>query len=844
MPIIGDIVRQIQLAIDTFWYQLLMMLAAFQWSLLRGAFMMGYTIQLLTNWLATEAFAPLIQQTGDSLQLATSWAFVIALFVLGMTYMLASIVRLDVVSPRSAILWFVAGMIFFQVGPALYRGMADFRRTVSSAFYLSVLSTMQSQSGAALSSLSSVATSDLGILTPCDNFGPYLGRSGGHGAPIIINGLDVALAYLRADGIDVMGYPYPTSDNCQAHVPPQSFAIPWEWQRPGSFFDNTKQPVFFPDMTDEQRAASIGMASTAQWRLFSAWPLVLFGITEQIVALCLTIAQGLTFISFACAILFAFFKRTEGIAWSVVDQWIETIVQTVIIAMVQALVVSFFLAAAGTNNGLVVLGVGLICLLLMTILLWSGVKAIWRSFNRLFDAFGKVTGGSVVSVGAAAQTAVTAGAAVATGGMSLVGNTLGGASALMNGASWSQAAGVAFGGSQMLTGAARTLTRLPGLRDTELAEAADHFVEGAITRQVARGVPVVGRLSGPNVGAALLTDRNPDNAYEDEDGRWRQPMLVPAVGKALAGLTRGPRWSAPEEPFEGEFTPLHPGRMGKFTPIALPPSEPTPALPDAPATAAQLETASQRSDYIEQETDEEMEQHITDVARSAAPATKAETSRAEGSAGKLEQAADRLMQAAEGLVCATEGRLQVSGSANVASAMGDTVALLAARGTTTPDNFAVAQEMAGALGVTPIRDGKPPIENDLARFGLFTNQALTMGLNPEQTERVVREVKESPEGKMTPATREELIQHGQDVRGLSWADAGREVETLEHAARVLPNDISAYGLVNIPAPEIEVRPTVQVTVEAGKDTPESGVQRDSTLTGSGEMLGVPKGGEA
>ena len=83
--------------------------------------MMGYTIELLNDWLTTQAFAPLIQQTGDSLRVATSLAFVVALFVLGVTYLLASIVRLDVVSPRNAILWYLAGVIFFQVGPALYQ---------------------------------------------------------------------------------------------------------------------------------------------------------------------------------------------------------------------------------------------------------------------------------------------------------------------------------------------------------------------------------------------------------------------------------------------------------------------------------------------------------------------------------------------------------------------------------------------------------------------------------------------------------------------------------------------------------------------------------------------------
>src|SRR5574338_875405 len=101
MPIIDDIIRNLQLAIDSLWYNVLMMLAQAHWSLLRGVFMMGHTIELLNNWLTAQAFAPLIQQTGDSLRVVTSMVFVVALFVLGVTYMLASIIRLDVVSPRS-----------------------------------------------------------------------------------------------------------------------------------------------------------------------------------------------------------------------------------------------------------------------------------------------------------------------------------------------------------------------------------------------------------------------------------------------------------------------------------------------------------------------------------------------------------------------------------------------------------------------------------------------------------------------------------------------------------------------------------------------------------------------
>lgn len=418
MPILDDLI----LKLDTLWYNVIYLLAAAHWGLMRGVFMMGYTIELLTQWMTTQAFSPLIQQTGDSLRVATSLAFVFALIILGLTYLIASIVRLDIVSPRNAILWYFAGLLFFAIGPSLYQGMNDFRRTISSAFYLSVLNTIQGQTGSALASLNGVQSPDLGILTPCNNFGPYMGAAGG--ATSNISGLDIALAYLRADGIDVMGYPYPTMNNCQAHVPPQSFPIPWEWQRPGSYFDNTKGPDFFPTMTEDQRQQSINTASRSQWRLFSAWPLVWFGVFEQITALCLSIAQGLTFISFTCAILFAFFKRTEGIAWSLVDQWLALIVQTVIITMIQALVVSFFLAGAATNNGLVVVGIGLICLVFMAILLWSGIKAIWRSFNGLFDAMSKATGGVLVSPGAAVQTAATTGVGVATGGMSLAGNAL------------------------------------------------------------------------------------------------------------------------------------------------------------------------------------------------------------------------------------------------------------------------------------------------------------------------------------------------------------------------------------------------------------------------------------
>ncbi|MBK9750138.1 MAG: hypothetical protein IPO91_25645 [Chloroflexi bacterium] len=458
MPIVDDVLNGLQIQIDTLWYNLLFSLAGMGWSLQRAFLMMGYTIELMNQWLVDNAFTPLIAQTNASLQVAVSLSFVVALLVLGITYLLAAFARMRVVEPKSAIAWYLAGALFFSLGPSLYQGMSDFRRTLSGAFYASSLSGLSAATGSAFDSLSSVSSSDMGILNLCDNFGSYM--------PVwnyTIDGLDVALAYLRADGIDLMGYPStPRDPYCQPHPPDPATglwtagSVPWEWRRPGSFFANDRDPVFFSLMTPLERADSIAMASAAQGRLLTAWPLILFGVTEQLVYLLLTIAQGLTFISFGVAILFAFFKKTEVIARSIIDLWIELIIQTVVIALIQSLVVTFFLAGTASGNGIVVLGVGLICLIFMVIVLFSGVKAVWNSFNRLFTAFGQATGGAVISPGAATVMTATgavgavgiaAGAAalvssVAGSAVSVGSNTLAGMTALQSGATPGTGGGV------------------------------------------------------------------------------------------------------------------------------------------------------------------------------------------------------------------------------------------------------------------------------------------------------------------------------------------------------------------------------------------------------------------
>jgi hypothetical protein len=839
MPIVDDVLTGLQIQIDTLWWNLMYALAGMGWSLQRAFLMMGYTIELMNQWLIDNAFMPLIAQINGSLQVAVSISFIVALLVLGVTYLLAAFARMRIVEPRSAIAWYLAGALFFALGPSLYHGMSDFRRDIAQAFYASSLSGLSAAAGSAFTSLSSVDSADMGLIALCDNFGSYM--------PVwnyTIDGLDVALAYLRADAIDLMGYPSsPRDPLCQPHTPDPltgqwtAGSVPWEWRRPGSFFANDRDPVFFAAMTAQQRSDALGMAMAAQGRLLTAWPLILFGVAEQLVYLLLTIAQGLTFISFGIAVLFAFFRKTEVIARSIIDLWIELIIQTIVIALIQALVVTFFLAGTASGNGIVVLGVGLICLIFMVIVLISAVRAVWSSFNRLFQAFGQATGGAVISPG----TAAAASAAVGVGAVGLAAGTalgvssgaLAGMTALNSGATPAQAAGVAMGGIQPLTDAARTLTRLPSLRSTPLGDAAEQFTEGAVTRRVVTEVPF-GRALGPLLGGRLLTDFDPARADVDEGGRVvGRPMLVPAVGRRLEALTfpmgkRPPKRSADEVTWqedeagelEAVFTPVRRQRYGTFTPVS--------------AQGEDDKLARERQTYADDMRGEEMEQHIAEVAQSGAGrgAGSAESGRIDGAAGRLERSAEALERAAGTMT----GSLRVTGSADVTSVMGDVMRLLGGRGAGGVDHLTAAGLLAGALGVTPAGDGRPPVREDLARFGLFIDSAARLGLTPEQTERVGREVKDNPDRRLAPETRAELLD-GAVMAGRSREDAEREVNRLETAARLLPNEITAYGAIAVP--EVNVAPNVTITPNITIEVPDesSGGSNSDNAMRSSDALG-------
>lgn len=877
--------------IDEFQYSLTVLIAGIHWGLQEAVLMAGYTVKLVNQWLIENAFMPIIAQTNNSLGLAVSVVFVVALLVLGITYLLAAFIRLDVVSPRSAIMWYLAGVLFFTIGPSFYQGMNSFRLNISQLMYLSVLDGLNNNEGD-FSSLARVNSHDLGLGVLCDQFDVYLPGATGPGP---IDGLDITMAYLRGHAQDVMGYPQPVySPGCGIYMQnpnPSTWAgaggtsvVPMDWNLEGGYFDHNLSPITWNEVEASVRDHAVALAGTSQQRALTAWPLLLFALVEQIVHLLITIAMGITFVSFGMAILFAFFKRTESIAQSIINQWIELIIQTTIIALIQALVIGFFLAGAATGSAAAIVGIGMICLIFIVITMWSGIKAVWNSFNRLFNAVGQVSGGVLLSPGSVTSAAVVGSAAAAAGGALLAtsagSNALAGMNALNNGATTAQAAGLMFGGFGSLSGAARTLTHLPGLRGTALGEAAEQFTEGVATRQVARNIPVIGRTAGPLVGAALLSDRDPEKAEYDEHGRViSRPMLVPAVGEALDGWTlpkdtkrkRGSRGSGDADWFEDEngemiagFTPARARRTGMFTPVAsVPVNEGGEGQTDA-------RRRQERSDYAAEMNSEEMEQHISDALRASTGIHSTLGAKHDHEGPKdmtrFDQVAARLEQSAEALATAAGlhrpvmlGQMKVTGGDNVAGVLGDVI-----RGMQTErfqhgmpvaggiDHLTVADRLARAMGVMPAGGEKPPVQDNLPRFGLFADQALRLGISGQQAEQVVQEVKSSPEGGLTQQTRAALVEQVHVDRNVAYDTAREEVGRLEHTAQMLPNEITAFGMMAVPPaaevrpqvrvePDITVAPQVDVTVEAPGDDNDASytetMRKQAALGGSGNVIG-------
>ena len=164
------------------------------------------------------------------MRVTASLSFVIALIVLGITYLLAAFVRLDVVSPRSAIGWYLAGAVFFQLGPQLYQGMNDFRRTSVPGSTTSRWTVCRARAARSVRS-ARCQSDDLPPLEACDALGPYL-PDATPGSATTSTGWTSRWPTCCADGQDVMGYPAPALTACYpaARRAVQTRTCPPHWQ--------------------------------------------------------------------------------------------------------------------------------------------------------------------------------------------------------------------------------------------------------------------------------------------------------------------------------------------------------------------------------------------------------------------------------------------------------------------------------------------------------------------------------------------------------------------------------------------------------------------------------------
>jgi hypothetical protein len=335
-------------------------------------------------------------------------------------------------------------------------------------------------------------------------------------------------------------------------------------------------------------------------------------------------------------------------------------------------------------------------------------------------------------------------------------------------------------------------------------------------------------------------------------GEGLDSWTLPRHARRSQRHTNDPEFIEGEDGEDG----VRPRRMGTFIPLA--------PLPQTASEADPNEARrQQRSDYAAEMQGEEMEQHLSDVMRSNTGIQSPlvgllDQDRHATGSDRLEQAADALLRTAQMMA----GQLRVSGFGDVAGVMGDVVgwtqqeraAAHNAGAVSAPtnvgmDHLQTADRMARVMGVTPQDSGASPIQRDLTRFGLFVNQALQLGLTPQQTEQVVREAQTSPDGKLQPETRALLDKQVQTTQNVSWVKARDEVDRLEHNARMLPPEITAYGAMQIPVepapshvrvePNVIVQPEIAVTVQTGKDDAyDNAVTRQSALGGSGDGMGV------
>jgi hypothetical protein len=160
--------------------------------------------------------------------------------------------------------------------------------------------------------------------------------------------------------------------------------------------------------------------------------------------------------------------------------WLELLILSVIIAVIQAFAVGLVTVGARTLNPTLTLGASLLGAIIMVVLLLKAAGAIWEATSRMFRAMSQSVGGGLLSP---AEAGLSAAGSVAGLAMTVATAGAGAAVALGAGASLSQVAGSALSGMDSLySSAALGSFILPD--DSALKGAAQGFYEGALSNRM------------------------------------------------------------------------------------------------------------------------------------------------------------------------------------------------------------------------------------------------------------------------------------------------------------------------------------------------------------------------
>jgi hypothetical protein len=188
----------------------------------------------------------------------------------------------------------------------------------------------------------------------------FFGGPDGITTDTTVDGLDVAMAFMKAEKDDV--------------IPPSAL--------PSNFEDD-----YFGDC--DSASECIDGAVEGLQRLFFGIFIVVFGIGEQFVFMMIAIAMGIIFLLMLYAVLLSFFNHTEYIAKAILRMWFQMLMTSLFASIVTSSALFLLLLTATAVNPLVWVGGSIVSL----IIVYAGVRSISKSVMEMINSIPQTIGG-------------------------------------------------------------------------------------------------------------------------------------------------------------------------------------------------------------------------------------------------------------------------------------------------------------------------------------------------------------------------------------------------------------------------------------------------------------------